>query len=158
MSDTMSKAARSMLMSKIKSKDTRPERLLRAAMLVEMKETPGWYLEPDAKHLYGKPDLLLMQTSVEGLEAVAVFVHGCFWHCCPEHFRPPATRSEAWARKFAANVARDRRVRRALRAQGYRTMVVWEHDLKTRGAADRVAEKIGRRMKRICVDASRRRG
>ena len=56
-----------------------------------------------------------------------MFCHGCFWHCCPRHFRLPGTRVEAWREHFARNVRRDRRVRRRLNRLGWRTLVVWEH-------------------------------
>jgi DNA mismatch endonuclease (patch repair protein) len=57
-----------------------------------------------------------------------IFVHGCFWHRhegCPRT-TTPATRREFWETKFAHNVARDRRQQRALRAAGWRVLVVWE--------------------------------
>lgn len=58
----------------------------------------------------------------------AIFVHGCFWHRhngCPRTTTPKRNRA-FWVEKFEANRARDRRVRAALRRDGYRTVVVWE--------------------------------
>lgn len=58
----------------------------------------------------------------------AVFVHGCFWHAhrgCPRATTPKRNR-EFWLAKFAANKARDERVRARLRRMGYSTMVIWE--------------------------------
>lgn len=58
----------------------------------------------------------------------AIFVHGCFWHRhqgCKRTTTPSRNR-EFWLQKFDANVARDARVQSALRAQGYRVLVVWE--------------------------------
>ena len=80
------------------------------------------------------------------MPALCVFVHGCFWHCCLRHFKAPKTRAAHWRRHFAGNVARDRRVRRQLRALGYATMVVWEHSLRADKAADKAAVRICRRL------------
>ena len=60
---------------------------------------------------------------------LAVFVDGCFWHGCPRHGNQPANHRAFWRRKLAANVARDRRVNRALRAAGWRVLRIWEHEL-----------------------------
>ena len=62
-------------------------------------------------------------------ERLAVFVDGCFWHGCPEHFRRPKSRQKFWDAKFARNQERDRLVTRALRAAGWRVLRLWEHEL-----------------------------
>jgi DNA mismatch endonuclease (patch repair protein) len=59
--------------------------------------------------------------------SLAVFVDGCFWHCCPEHFCMPRSNLDYWRPKLAANVARDRRVDAALRDSGWSVLRVWEH-------------------------------
>mgnify|MGYP006277543925 FL=1 len=64
---------------------------------------------------------------------VAVFVDGCFWHGCPRHGTQPKGNAAFWRRKFAANIARDRRVNRALRKAGWRVLRIWEHDLRKVG-------------------------
>jgi len=58
----------------------------------------------------------------------AVFVHGCFWHRhagCKRTSTPSRNR-EFWLDKFSANITRDARVQAALRASGYRVVVIWE--------------------------------
>ncbi|MES2595471.1 MAG: very short patch repair endonuclease [Verrucomicrobiota bacterium] len=60
---------------------------------------------------------------------LAVFVDGCFWHGCPEHFRRPGSRQEFWDAKIARNQARDLEVTRALRRAGWRVLRLWEHEL-----------------------------
>lgn len=55
-----------------------------------------------------RPDIVFTRAKV------AVFVDGCFWHCCPEHFHMPKTNLAYWGPKLAANVARDARVTKAL--------------------------------------------
>ena len=66
---------------------------------------------------------------------VAVFVDGCFWHARPKHSNLPANHRAFWRRKMASNKARDRRVNRTLRKEGWRVVRIWEHDLARRGEA-----------------------
>lgn len=61
---------------------------------------------------------------------LAVFVDGCFWHACPLHATKPKGNAAFWRRKFAANIARDRCVNRALRKAGWRVLRIWEHTLR----------------------------
>ena len=61
---------------------------------------------------------------------LAVFVDGCFWHGCPRHGSQPKGNGAFWRKKLAANVARDRRVNRALRRSGWKVLRIWEHALK----------------------------
>lgn len=68
-------------------------------------------------------------------QRVAVFVDGCFWHGCPKHSNLPANNRAFWSRKLAANKARDRRVNRRLRKDGWRVVRIWEHDLGAHGEA-----------------------
>lgn len=60
---------------------------------------------------------------------LAVFIDGCFWHGCPQHYRP-ATRdlSGFWQAKLAENVARDRDTDERLAAAGWTTLRFWEHE------------------------------
>jgi DNA mismatch endonuclease (patch repair protein) len=66
---------------------------------------------------------------------LAVFVDGCFWHGCPLHQRVPKRNSSYWARKLRLNAARDQRVDVALRAAGWMTVRVWEHEDPQKAAA-----------------------
>jgi DNA mismatch endonuclease, patch repair protein len=59
---------------------------------------------------------------------LAVFVDGCFWHCCPEHGNTPRANSDYWQPKLARNVARDRAVDAALGVTGWRVLRAWEHE------------------------------
>lgn len=61
---------------------------------------------------------------------LAVFVDGCFWHACPLHGTKPKGNAAFWRRKFVANRARDRRVNRALRKASWRVLRIWEHTLR----------------------------
>jgi DNA (cytosine-5)-methyltransferase 1 len=69
---------------------------------------------------------------------VAVFVHGCFWHGCPEHHRPTKSNTKWWADKIAANQARDEKNRLVLEAAGWTVVRVWEHESPD-SAAERIA-------------------
>lgn len=69
---------------------------------------------------------------------VAVFVDGCFWHGCPEHFVLPENNRDWWQQKIARNVRRDRDTDARLEAAGWASVRVWEHVPLT-DAADRVA-------------------
>ena len=71
-----------------------------------------------------KPDFVFPRLKL------AVFVDGCFWHCCPKHATKPANNAAFWRKKLAANKARDRRVTRTLRRLGWRVVRIWEHELR----------------------------
>lgn len=74
---------------------------------------------------------------------VAVFIDGCFWHCCPEHFRMPQSNTEYWEAKLTRNRARDREVEEALAEDGWRVARFWEHVLPE-VAADEIACLVSR--------------
>lgn len=59
---------------------------------------------------------------------VAVFLDGCFWHGCPEHYRAPAANDDYWSAKLKRNVARDVQVNDLLHEQGWTVVRVWEHE------------------------------
>jgi DNA mismatch endonuclease, patch repair protein len=74
------------------------------------------------------PDLRCRADVVFPRERVAVFIDGCFWHCCPTHGNVPQDPNGYWARKLGRNVERDRRNERALKAAGWLVLRIWEHD------------------------------
>ncbi|MBC8011629.1 MAG: DUF559 domain-containing protein [Burkholderiales bacterium] len=57
---------------------------------------------------------------------------GCFWHGCPLHATRPKQNAEFWAEKIAKNQARDALVTRQLRANGWRVVRFWEHEMTKR--------------------------
>lgn len=59
---------------------------------------------------------------------VAVYIDGCFWHGCPQHFEPPRTHSSYWGPKIDRNQARDRVIDRELQAAGWVVLRIWEHE------------------------------
>lgn len=114
-------AQRSWNMSRIRSKDTSPEKRVRS-LLHQM----GYRFRLHDKHLPGRPDVVLPR-----LQTV-VLVHGCFWHRHPrcQFAYCPKTRKDFWEAKFATNVQRDKVVRRALKQLGWSYIVVWECELR----------------------------
>jgi len=115
--DRMKEAERSRNMANIRSRDTKPERMVRSQL-----HSLGLRFRLHRRDLPGTPDILLPKYRL------AVFVHGCFWHrhtgC--RYASNPKTRVEFWTRKFESNVARDRRVRRQLQRLGWKVAVIWE--------------------------------
>jgi DNA mismatch endonuclease (patch repair protein) len=76
---------------------------------------------------------------------VAVFVDGCFWHCCPVHATYPKSNADWWRMKLEANVARDRDTDQRLRKLGWLSVRIWEHENVER-AVDRVATVVHERQ------------
>ncbi|MCE9616507.1 MAG: DNA mismatch endonuclease Vsr [Lentisphaerae bacterium] len=115
--DIWSRSKRSAVMGRIRSRDTKPELLLRSLL-----HRSGLRYSLRRRDLPGRPDIVLPKYRA------VVFVHGCFWHRhkgCPVA-TTPKTRRAFWLAKFRANVLRDRRNGRALRRQGWKVSVVWE--------------------------------
>lgn len=112
---------RSRMMSSIRGKNTRPERILRSLLFAR-----GFRYRLHVRGLPGSPDLVFPK------RRAVVFVHGCFWHrhegC--RYTTTPRTNEDFWRQKFQGNVARDRRHAEMLHALGWRVAVVWECALK----------------------------
>lgn len=111
---------RSEQMSRIRGKNTKPEILLRTALWGR-----GLRYRVQATTSVGRPDVVFPTAKV------AIFVDGCQWHGCPDHYVFPRTRREFWCLKLAGNVARDRRQTLELEALGWKVLRVWEHMIFT---------------------------
>jgi DNA mismatch endonuclease, patch repair protein len=112
---------RSQMMARIRSKNTKPEVLVRSALHVR-----GLRFRNQVDDLPGKPDI------ANKTHKWAIFVHGCFWHShagC-KLASSPKSNVGYWAEKFVRNQARDAEKIAALRSQGYRVLVVWECDVR----------------------------
>src|SRR5579859_4648296 len=120
MPDVFTKAKRSEVMSRIRGQGNKETEVVLARIL-RINKITGWRRK---QRVFGKPDFVFRR------RRLAVFVDGCFWHCCPKHGTKPASNKPFWKKKFAANVARDKRVNRELRRQGWRVLRIWEHDLR----------------------------
>lgn len=123
MADVFSTTKRSLVMARIRGKGNKDTELA-MIKLFKRHHIRGWRRN---RPLLGKPDFVFPA------DRVAVFVDGCFWHCCPEHGRKPSTRQDYWLPKLLRNVERDRFVSKSLRDSGWRVLRFWEHDLKNPG-------------------------
>lgn len=117
MADVHTKEQRSFNMSRIRSKDTKPEIIVRSLV-----HRMGYRFRLHRKDLPGKPDLVLPRHDK------VIFVHGCFWHMhrCRQGRVFPKTNAEFWQEKRTGNAERDRRNIRKLRHDGWQVLVIWE--------------------------------
>ena len=139
MADVMTLAQRSLCMSKNRGRNTGPElRLRRALWAAGLRYRLGTTLP-------GRPDIVFPRARL------AVFVDGCFWHGCPEHFQQPANNADFWAAKIEANHRRDLRVDAQLVADGWSVVRVWEHDVQRR-----IGDCVGRIEQEVTVREGRR--
>jgi DNA mismatch endonuclease, patch repair protein len=125
MVDVLTPEQRSFNMSRIKSRDTRPEMIVRSII-----HRMGYRYRLHKKDLPGKPDLVLVR------HRKIIDVHGCFFHMheCAYGKVVPATNAEFWKTKRLSNVKRDRRNLAALRREGWRVLTVWECQTKDPGS------------------------
>lgn len=102
-----------------RQRDTEPETALRSAL-----HMLGFRFRVD----YRLPEMRRRADIAFPRLRIAVFVDGCFWHACPSHRTYPKANAEWWHEKIAANVSRDRDTDIKLRAIGWRSVRIWEHD------------------------------
>jgi DNA mismatch endonuclease (patch repair protein) len=120
--DIVDAATRSRMMSGIRSRHTKPERIVRSGL-----HRLGYRFALHSRKLKGTPDLVLPKYRA------VIFVHGCFWHgheC--RLFRMPGTRTEFWKTKIGRNRLNDESARKELAEQGWRVLVIWECTLRGR--------------------------
>jgi len=131
--DTLSKERRSWNMSRIRSKDTQPEKLVRSAL-----RRLGYRFRPYPPKLPGKPDIVLLRRHL------LIFVHGCFWHrhrACAFAYTPKSGVS-FWEKKFRENVERDKMRANELKKMGWRVSVIWECETKDYAQLERKIRSI----------------
>jgi DNA mismatch endonuclease (patch repair protein) len=121
--DKLSEERRSENMRRIKSKNTKPEVLLRSVL-----HRMGYRFRIHVNNLPGKPDIVFPSRKK------VIFVHGCFWHMHPDNgcvdARLPNSRKEYWIPKLNRTKQRDREHIQKLTGQGWTTLVIWECELK----------------------------
>lgn len=105
-------------MSRIRSKDTLPERIVRLFLWHN-----GIRYRKNVRKLPGTPDIVIHKLRT------VVFVQGCFWHGHSTHLRMPKSNVEFWERKIERNRQRDASNRIALEAEGWKVLTVWECQL-----------------------------
>lgn len=108
-------------MQAIRRTDTKPEVQLRSALhRLGLRFRKDLGIQTSTARV--RPDIVF------SARRVAVFVDGCFWHCCPVHGRQPAVNSGYWSPKLKKNIERDRRADLALASDGWTVVRIWEHE------------------------------
>lgn len=127
MADVHTPEQRSYNMSQIRSKNTKPEELVRKYLF-----SKGFRYRKNDARLPGKPDIVLPK------HKTVIFVNGCFWHAhegC-KYFVWPKNNADFWRKKIESNVTRDIKNHQQLKALGWRVIIVWECELKRNSRAE----------------------
>lgn len=117
--DIWNEKKRSAVMARIKSKDTKPEWIVRHYLY-----SKGYRYRKNVKGLPGSPDIVLRKYGV------VIFVHGCFWHGHNIDGHIPLSNSDYWKNKIMRNQERDTLNKQKLLNMGWTVIVVWECQLK----------------------------
>jgi DNA mismatch endonuclease (patch repair protein) len=119
--DTIPPCERSEIMSRVRSKNSRPEMLVRRLVFAE-----GYRYRLHDRKLPGCPDLVFRG------RAKVIFMHGCFWHRHEQCSlaRMPKSRLDFWEPKLTANKERDARNKKLLTKEGWKVLTIWECQLK----------------------------
>lgn len=122
MTDIVSREKRSQMMASVRTRDTKPELLVRSLV-----HRMGFRFRVHRKDLPGSPDIVLSK------HRKVVFVHGCFWHRHPgcSATTSPKSNADFWEEKFLTNMARDQRCQEALKEMDWEVLVVWECETRT---------------------------
>ncbi|MDO4835874.1 MAG: very short patch repair endonuclease [Clostridia bacterium] len=132
MADNHSKEIRSMNMSHIRSKNSKPEEMVRKYLF-----SKGFRYRKNVKDLPGKPDIVLPKYKT------VIFVNGCFWHKhdCPR-FVWPSSNIEYWVPKIQKNAQRDAENIQWLKDHGWNVLTVWECQLKKDTAGETLTKLV----------------
>jgi len=121
--------AKSQQMRNVRNRDTTPEMAIRREL--HRRGLRYRVHMPITGITKTRPDIVFTRVKV------AVFIDGCFWHCCPDHGTYPRTNAEWWRRKLNQNVTRDRFTEQTLCKVGWRVIRIWEHE-NVLAASDRI--------------------
>ncbi|RXG84485.1 very short patch repair endonuclease [Bradyrhizobium zhanjiangense] len=119
MADVLTPEQRRLNMSRIRGRNTKPEKALRSALHAE-----GLRFRIHRRDIPGCPDVVFPKRKI------AIFVDGCFWHGCPQHQTVPRTNAAFWKKKLQQNRQRDKVVTQTLKSDGWTTLRFWEHDVR----------------------------
>ena len=117
MPDNLKKEQRSYCMSRITSRETIPELILKKEM-----KSQGFIYQP--KGTFGNPDF------IHKGKKIVVFIDGCFWHMCTKCFKEPKSNKEYWIHKLERNAIRDKEITLAYENSDWEVIRIWEHELK----------------------------
>lgn len=126
--DVHSKEIRSYNMSKIHSKNTKPEEKVRKYLF-----SKGFRYRKNAKKLPGTPDIVFPKYKT------VIFVNGCFWHvhnCGKFHW--PKSNEDFWRSKLLRNIERDEQNYKSLEKDGWKVIIVWECELNKKSCEERL--------------------
>lgn len=132
MTDVFDKKKRSEIMSSVKSKDTKPEIIVR-----KLLHSMGYRFRLHREDLPGTPDIVLPKYKK------VIFVHGCFWHGhegCPRA-KLPKTNTRVWREKIKKNIDRDQRNICELKSLGWTPLIIWGCEVHKRNLEE-IKEKI----------------
>jgi DNA mismatch endonuclease (patch repair protein) len=136
MVDRISKEKRSKIMSAIRSKNTRPEKILRKAL---------WAEGLRYRTYYGKEKIDIAFPS----KKLAIFVDGCFWHGCPLHSHLPRSHEDYWHPKLKKNMERDEAKNKRLEIDEWRILRFWEHEMNDlKKVLDKIHVELRNELKR----------
>ena len=142
MTDNLTITQRADTMRRVKSRDTKPELIVRKSL-----HKLGARFRLDSGHkLPGKPDIVLPSRKV------VVFVHGCFWHQCPnceEGARIPKSNVEYWKEKLKRNTERDKQHINELKKTGWKSITIWECEIKDEKQLKRKINGLLRKRKEL---------
>jgi DNA mismatch endonuclease (patch repair protein) len=118
-------------------RDTQPEVAVRSILHRRGRRFRKRFTIRLGERRWTQPDIVFLP------QKVAVFIDGCFWHCCPEHGTAPRTNSPYWREKLQRNVTRDRDTDKRLESLGWMVLRAWEHEVPSQ-LADRVDSALDR--------------
>ena len=121
MADCYSKEIRHRVMSRIRSKNTKPEVQLRKFLW--SRGVKGYRIHN--KKLPGNPDITFSK------KKIAIFIDGCFWHGCPKCYVEPKSNCNYWRPKIRNTIERDKRQQKQLELEGWSVIRIWEHEIKS---------------------------
>ncbi len=122
MTDRITQEQRSWNMSRIRSRNSKPEKTVRSLL-----HRGGYRFRLHVRYLPGTPDIVLPRYRT------VIFVHGCFWHQHPgcKHAHTPRSRVAYWEEKLRRNVERHEKVSGQLECLGWRVLTVWECEVSS---------------------------
>jgi DNA mismatch endonuclease (patch repair protein) len=133
--DTVDIKTRKRMMSGIRSKNTKPEIIVRKALFAN-----GFRYRKNVDKIFGKPDIVLKKYNA------VIFIHGCFWHghwgC--KNFKIPSTNTEFWINKIDTNRKRDAEVLNYLHATGWRVCIIWECSVRGKKQVENIPNTINK--------------
>lgn len=141
MTDIYSKNKRSKIMSKISSKETKYEILVRKFLFKK-----GFRYRKNDKRLPGKPDIVLPKYKT------VIFIHGCFWH--GHHCKAgklPETNKDFWENKINSNIERDKNDQLILGKLGWKILIIWQCELENKKMITEKLKEIEQKIQNKCT-------